>query len=170
MKLLMGYGVTQGFRGSKEHVFLQVNNIIHGVFEDEHEFAGYQYYGVDGILDKTTILSTNNAYVRDSTKDHMRLPVQDDDPFSSCLAGSTKRFLCKLSPGQIRIYCKVVPKNLRTIGGNQDYFYGNCPIGKEGIALLFKMGAKKWAYLIGKIFNLILFGPFLLLVYPIVKK
>ena len=112
MKLLMGVGVMQGFRGSKEHVFLQVNNIIHGVFEDEHKFAGYEFYGVDRILDKTTMLSTNNAYVRDSTKDHMRLPVQDDDLFSSCLAGSTKRFLDKLSPGQIRMYCKVVQQKL----------------------------------------------------------
>lgn len=103
MKHLMGYSVMQGFWGNKEYVFLQVNNIINGVFKDKHEFTRQEFYGVDGILDKATTLSTNNTYVREITKDHMRLPVQDDDPSSSCLVGSTKRFLDKLSLSQIRM-------------------------------------------------------------------
>ena len=135
MKIAFGCGIKFGFRGISEHTFLEISNITHGEFPSHHPFSGYEYYGIDNIQDKQCRLSVNQDHVRD-TKDHMRIPVMDNDPCSEDFGGSIKRYLNKLAPGQTRFYCKVIPDNLRQVDlsdGTTQVFYGNCPIGKEYI-------------------------------------
>ena len=144
MKILFGTGTDLGLRGNGEHTFLEVSNITHGQFAQGHPFEGYDYYGIDGILDKKHKLGVHTDYVR-STKNFMRVPKTDDDPTSNCLAGSIERYLKKLAPGQTRMYCKVIPEDKRhkdESTGRTEVFYGNSPIGKNGISKLFKDGAK----------------------------
>ena len=144
MKILFGTGTELGLRGNGEHTFLEVSNITHGEFAKGHPFEGCEYYGVDGIVDKKHKLGVHTDYVR-NTKNFMRVPKTDDDPTSNCLAGSIKRFLKKLAPGQTRLYCKVVPKekgHFDESTGRVEVFYANSPIGKNGITKLFKEGAK----------------------------
>ena len=143
MKLLFGCGIMFGFRGSDEHTNLEVRNITRGDFASGHPYAGYEYYGIEGLTDKTLKLTSFNSHVRDNT-DYMRLPVMDDDPTSSDLPGSFKRFLTKLAPGQIRIYCKVLPPSLRSKDGpyENQFFYPNNPLGRNTINQLFKDGAR----------------------------
>ena len=143
MKIAFGCEAQFGFCGVSEHTFLEASHITHGEFPSHHPFAGYKYYGVDGIQDKQIKLSVHTDHVRD-TKNHMRTPVMDDDPCSGDFGGSLKRYLTKLAPGQTRFYCKVIPENLRQVDpsdGTTQVFYGNCPIGKEYIKKLFKDGA-----------------------------
>ena len=99
MKIAFGCGCKFGFRGNDEHTNLQVCNIDCGTFEANHPFAGYEYFGIDHLVDKTVKLSVNTDYVRD-TKNHMRIPVMNDDPTSDDFGGSIKRYLDKLAPGQ----------------------------------------------------------------------
>ena len=40
MKILFGCGIYYGFRGSNEHIFLEIANITHGTFSSKHPFAG----------------------------------------------------------------------------------------------------------------------------------
>lgn len=142
MKILYGCGINFGLRGNDEHTSLEVRHIVHGYFDLSHPCAGYEYYGLDGLTDKTHKLDVNNDHVRENS-DYMRLPVLDDNPWSSCLAGSIKRFLTKLAPGQTRIYCKVVPKELRENSGPYQgkYFYPNNPLGRNTVLKVFKSGA-----------------------------
>ena len=74
----------------------------------------------------------------------MRIPVMDNDPTSDNFGGSLKRYMAKLAPGQIRFYCKIISEKLRQVDqsdGSTQLFYGNCPMGKEYIKILFKDGA-----------------------------
>ena len=59
----------------------------------------------------------------------------DDNPSSSYLAESIKRFLTKLAPGQSRIYYKVVPKELRENSGpyQGQFFYPSNPLGRNTV-------------------------------------
>ena len=54
-----------GLRGATEHSALEVKHIAHGILEQGHEYAGYKWYGYDGLIDKSHQLSTNNGHVRD---------------------------------------------------------------------------------------------------------
>ena len=141
MKLLFGCGVKFGLRGSGEHTYLEVRNITHGFFPKNHPFSGYKYYGVSDLQDKTHKLSVNTDYVRD-TCNNMRVPVMNDDRTSDDLGGSIGRYLVKMAPGQIRIYCKFRPLLSQTLDestGKRQFFYGEKPIGKNGITKLFKV-------------------------------
>jgi len=97
---------------------------------------------LDGLTDKTHKLNVHNDHVRENSE-YMRLPVLNDDPRSDCLAGSIKRFLQKMAPGQTRIYCKVVPSELRDNSGpyQGQIFYPNNPLGRNTVLSLFKEGA-----------------------------
>jgi len=144
MKLLYGCGCKFGLRGNEEHTLLEVRNITRGHFSTQHPWAGSEYYGLEGLTDKTHKLDVHNDHVRENS-DYMRLPVLNDDPWSDCLAGSIKRFLQKLTAGQTRIYCKVVPLELRMDSESSyfgQYFYPNNPLGKNTVLKLFKSGAK----------------------------
>ena len=144
-KILFGCGTKFGLRGNDEHTLLEVRNIIRGDFSIQHPWAGTEYYGLDGLTDKTHKLDVFNDHVRENSE-YMRLPVLNDDPWSNCVAGSIKRFLPKLAPGQTRIYCKVVPKELRLDIKSSyfgQFFYPNNLLGKNTVLKLFKSGAEK---------------------------
>ena len=130
MKLLFGCGIHFGFRGSKEHVFLETSNMTHGTFASGHPFAGCDWYGVEGLLDKTHKLSVHKDHVR-SNENFMRTPLVNEDPTSSDFGGCIKRYLEKMSPGQLWMYCKVIPAGQRSVNadGVTSLFYANCPSG-----------------------------------------
>ena len=138
IKLLFLMGIKFGLRGSTEPTKLEVRNITHGPFSPGHVFDGHLFYGLDGLIDKTHKLSTNVDYIRE-TKNAIRVPYMNDDPFSDDLGGCIKRYLEKLAPGQMRLYCKVGDVDEST--GKQNLFYANCPLGKNVISKLFKRGA-----------------------------
>ena len=142
MKILFGCGVYFGFRGNEEHTSLEASNITFGQFGSRHLYAGYDYFGIDGLVDKTHRLGFHKSHARD-TKDCMRVPVMDNDPKSGDLGGSIKRFLDKLAPGQIRLYCKIIPPDQRKpdSDGNVQVFYASSPLGKDTICNMFKEGA-----------------------------
>ena len=141
MKLLFGCGIHFGFRGSKEHVFLETSNMTHGTFTSGHPFAGCDWYGVEGLLDKTHKLSVHKDHVR-SNENFMRTPLVNEDPTSSDFGGCIKRYLEKMSPGQLRMYCKVIPADQRSVNANgvTSLFYANCPLGRNYVLDLFKEG------------------------------
>ena len=144
MKILFGSGIMYGLRGNMEHTYMEVSNITHGEFPVGHPYEGEVYYGFDGLLDKKHKLGVHTDYVRNS-ENSMRIPKQDNDPTSSCIAGSIERYLKKLAPGQIRLYCKVIPYENRYVDastGRTEVFYANSPLGKNAINKLFKDGAK----------------------------
>ena len=144
MKMLFGCGSVFGFRGSEEHTYLQVNNFEKGVFPRSHPFAGFIHYSVNDLQDKTHKLSIYTDHVRD-TKDCMRVPKLNDDPTSDDFGGCIERWLAKLSPGQSRMYCKLIPDDRHTVcksSGEQLFFYPQCPMGKNTINATFKEGAK----------------------------
>ena len=45
MKILFGCGAKFGFRGSQEHVFLELRHVRKGEFEEGHPMEGMEYYG-----------------------------------------------------------------------------------------------------------------------------
>ena len=89
MKILFGCGIYYGFRGSNEHVFLEIANITHMTFFSKHPFAGCDWYEVERLQDKTHKLSIHKDHIRDNA-DYMWTPLVNDDPTSSDLAGSIK--------------------------------------------------------------------------------
>ena len=92
MKLLFGCGIHFGFRGSNEHVNLETSNMTHGSFPSEHPFSGCDWYGVEGLQDKTHKLSVHKDHVRSNVY-FMRTPVVNDDPTSADVGGCIKRYL-----------------------------------------------------------------------------
>lgn len=93
-----------GFRGRKEHAYLCINQIRHGVFEAGHDFAGKMFFGVAMQFDKGNALTLNRTTCRGDTTHQLRIPVMDindqNDP-----GGSIHRYIERLSPGQLRMYC-----------------------------------------------------------------
>ena len=116
--------------------------MTHGSFPRGHPFFGCDWYGVDGLLDKTHKLSVHKDHVRDN-ENFMRTPLVNEDPTSSDFGGCIKRYLEKMSPGQIRMYCKVIPVEQRAINADGEtlLYYANCPLGRNYILDLFKEGA-----------------------------
>ena len=140
IKLKFICGIYFGLRGNEEHTFLEVRHFTHGTFPKGHRFENIEWYGLDFLLDKSHRLGTNKPYVRTIEETLMKLPVMNNDPKSSDPGGCIKRFLSKLSPGQTRIYCKVVPERQRK-HHNGNLFYPNNCLGKEKILSSFRRGA-----------------------------
>ena len=88
--MLFGMGLMFGLCGNKEHCDLHIKNISYGIFPKGHPFVGYEYYGIDGLVDKTHKIDVHTDYVRD-TQDIMRTPVMNDDPTSDDLGGCIGR-------------------------------------------------------------------------------
>ena len=78
---------------------LEVSNITHREFPDDHLFHGHEYYDIDKLQHKTLTLSVHQDYARD-TKNHMMIPVMNDNPRSNNFGGSIKIFLRKMALGQ----------------------------------------------------------------------
>ena len=142
LKLLVVNGAMFGLRGLSEHTFLEVKHIDHGTIEPGHEFAGFKYYGYNGLTDKSHKLSTTNSYVRQSK--HLRLPVlNESDPNDA--AACLKRYLQKLGPGQLRLFCKPATSSQKrhytTIGWPDAEMSSQQPLGRNTIARMHKEAA-----------------------------
>ena len=147
MKMLFGFGTFTAFHGFKEHHALCVPNITHSTylmnFEDQ-ELAGLKYIGVStiGNSDKTHRVSVHNNYTRDTTN-VFRFPITNEP---SNFGASIVRFLKKLEPGTVKMYCKVaLPTHLkvmRQMGYPDVRYYKNRQLGKQKITELFKAGAR----------------------------
>ena len=111
-----------------------------GTFPTGHKWAGCQWFGIDFLIDKSNKLSIHKPYVRSIDDTMMKVPVMGNDPKATDPGGCIKIFLAKLSRGQDRLYCKVVPPRYRKRGEDR-LFYGHQPIGKDSIKTLFKKGA-----------------------------
>ena len=90
MKILFGCGAKFGFRGSKEHVFLELRHVRKGQFEAGHFMEGMTYYGFGGFEDKTHKLSLHNVYLPNDD-DLMRCSLVRNNPDN--LAASIERYL-----------------------------------------------------------------------------
>ena len=113
--------------------------MTHGSFPSTHPFSGCDWYGAEGLQDKTHKLSVHKDHVRDS-ENFMRTPCVNNDPTSSDFGGCIKRYFGNLSPAQTRIYCKVIPTEMWTVnsGGDCPIFYSSMPLGENMISDLFK--------------------------------
>ena len=147
MKLMFGFGIYAAFRGIREHQYLSPSHVKLCSFPLNHplpDLAGTEYIAVTCLPDeKTNKLSVNNSYVRD-TSDLLKIPVDHNDPknFGACVI----RFLGKLAPGQVRMYCKVADAAHRAKLAAQGFpnaqFCANQHLGEKSIRQLFKEGAK----------------------------
>ena len=102
IKLAWAMGTQLGLRGG-EYATLEVRQLTHDVFEEGHPCAGMKWFGLSGIQDKTMVLSSSNDYVR-CDEEFMRSPVIPGD--GKCLGGIIERYLPKIAPGQVRLFCR----------------------------------------------------------------
>ena len=145
MKILFGCGAEFGFRGSAEHVFLELHHIQRGTFPPGHPWEGHEYVGFGGFSHKTKKLSVHNSYLDDNDEEFMQIPLVMDDP--SNLAASILRMTKKFSRGQTRFYCKVMTekqkrKYVEDGGDPRHEFQANVHLGKSKIKQLFDEGAE----------------------------
>ena len=135
-KVMVAFGILFGLRGSSEQVNLEVKDIGHGWYAQDHEsFAGLEWYGLKGKTDKKHKLDKNNCFVRDD--DEMcRYPVlpKGCDPKYDA-GGSIKRFVAKLvkDEGKNRLYRRISVDGKRFV---------NCPLGKDKVRNKFKQAFK----------------------------
>ena len=135
-KVMVAFGILFGLRGSSEQVNLEVKDIGHGWYAQDHEsFAGLEWYGLNGKTDKKHKLDKNNCFVRDD--DEMcRYPVlpKGCDPKYDA-GGSIKRFVAKLvkDEGKDRLYRRISVDGKRFV---------NCPLGKDKVRNKFKQAFK----------------------------
>ena len=107
MKILFGCGCLFGFRGNSEHTNFKINSIERDTFEAHHKFAGYEFFKITGMYDKTHPISVNNPHPR-GTSVIMRIPILNDGMHTSDLGGSIDRYLAKLAPGQFNFYTQAM--------------------------------------------------------------
>jgi integrase len=131
---MVGCGIYFGFRGVQEHCQLRVQDITIGVFGPDDPYPNRKYVGIGFLVnEKKHKVSTHESYERD-TSNIMRIPVLDiNDP--NDFAGCIIRYLKKLEPGQVRMYCYLDPKKEP---GAKYPFHKNKQIGKNPINSMFK--------------------------------
>jgi hypothetical protein len=146
MKLMFGFGMICMLRGN-EHAGLLVAQIVFGNYPRTFEYpalAGHPYVALDNLIDKTCKLTVHNNYAR-RTSDFLRIPINEEDP--ACLGASVKRYMTKVAPGQVRLYCRVasaeyIQSNYRRHGNMTAMFYPNLPLGTNKVKELLAAGAK----------------------------
>ena len=127
-KLAILLGLQTGLRGL-EHCKIEVNNIEKDEFDKKHPLASMTYYSLVNMDHKTNKVSTTNPYLDDGNP--LKMPVYSNDKWDLCCGGCLERYLDKLHPGQLRLFCKVARKKNR--------FYNSLiPLGKTGLPNLIK--------------------------------
>ena len=144
-KVMTVMGCYMGFRGRKEHTYLEVKHIIEGEFEPSSTFAGYPYIGVNCMPDKSKKVTSTNDIARD-TACTMRLPIIDigdmNDP-----GGTFKRYTGTFHPLQRRrFYCKESSIKMKRIHCLEGYpnarMSFNQPLGENTVAKMIKHAGK----------------------------
>ena len=98
--LMVVWGAFGGFRGNKEHTYLERHHIISGVFPSNHPRSGQSFWTIQNMEDKTNKLTTTNTTLTRKEANQPKIPVD------SIPGQIISKYLEKLSPGQTRIYCK----------------------------------------------------------------
>ena len=145
MKLLFGCGFYAAFRGSSEHTYFCKDQVTFGTYPVNYEndlLAGKPYVAIDNFAnDKTKTITCTNSYSRD-TSDVLRFPVEIEN--MACFGGTIARYYKKLSPGQVRMYCRVASREYRKKMGIEGFpdaaFYPQRHLGRNSIADLFREG------------------------------
>ncbi len=147
MKVMFGCGLYAAFRGSAEHTYFSRSQVKRGIYPSNFEnpnLAGHRYIAIDNMpRDKTSKITVNNSYARDMSN-LMRFPIVENDPDN--FGGALDRLFEKLSPGQVRMYCKpataVFKLGLVEKGYPNAEFYPETVLGEKKIATLFQKGAE----------------------------
>ena len=103
-KVMVAFGIFFGLRGSSKQVNLEVSDIGHGWYAQNHEsFAGLEWYGLNRKTNKKHKLDKNNClFVRDDDgMCHYPILPKDCDPKYDA-GGSIKRFVAKLVEGKAK--------------------------------------------------------------------
>ena len=121
IKILFACGLQGGFRGNSKHANLEIHYITRGSYPPGHPLESKGWYAITNFMDKTHKLSFHNLHLRDD-RELFRSPVLEDNP--DTLGGIIHGLLPKLTPNQIRIYCKPMSKEQReryiTAAGDQN--------------------------------------------------
>ena len=147
MKVLFGCGLYAAFRGSAEHTYFSRTQVKFGTYPPNFEnpnLARKRYVAIDNMpKDKTSTLGVNNSYARE-LGNTMRFPIIDGD--MNNFGGSLERLIEKMSPGQVRIYCRPAGRDrlleMRNAGFKNAMFYAASQIGEKMILQMFKDGAE----------------------------
>lgn len=103
-KLWVLIGLATGTRGQEQHM-LEVRHIVKDVCGPEHPKAGMMFYAIVGLNHKRGKLSTTNVWA--DSDDGMKMLLYCMKKNGLCAAGCLDRYLDKLAPGQLRLYCRV---------------------------------------------------------------
>ena len=145
MKVMIIFGIVFGFRGRGEHTYLLVCQIVICMIQERsHEYYGHQCIMVKDIEDKSNTLSSRCVFKR--TGNGMRYPVIDiNDPNDRIAA--IIRYLKKVSPLQLRFYCKEASNKQRELMTRNGYPLAEMspsqPYGENTIGAILKEGCKK---------------------------
>jgi hypothetical protein len=145
MKIMYGCGVFCMFRG-REHANFLVSQVKFGHYPRTFEhavLAGHPYVSISNLTDKTHILTVNNSYAR-GTSEVLRFPINKNNP--SDFGGALQRYMKKLSPGQLRMYCRLasdqfIAATYRRHGNSSSIFHPNLPLGINKVKELICQGA-----------------------------
>ena len=137
-------GLFLAFRGLKEHAYVLVSQVIEGIFEKGHALEGKPWIGFDNMSDKSHQLSMTNTMMR-KTNNLMRIPVEIDNINSP--GGMLKRYLMKVSPDQIRLYCREASPGMKRAFRANDYPAAQMshkqPHGENAIGKMIKEAGKR---------------------------
>jgi hypothetical protein len=107
MKLIFGFRINCMLCGNK-HATLLVAQVIFGSYPCTFEYpalAGHPYAALDNLIDKICKVTVHNNYAR-CPLEFLRIPINETDP--ACLGVSVKRYMKKIAPDQVCLYCCVV--------------------------------------------------------------
>ena len=90
--LMVVWGAFGGFRGNKEHTYLERHHIISGVFPSNHPRSGQSFWTIQNMEDKTNKLTTTNTTLTRKEVNQPKIPVD------SIPGQIISKYLEKLSP------------------------------------------------------------------------
>ena len=103
-KLWCLIALATGTRGMEQHL-LEVQHIERDVCPPGHPKEGMVFYCLVGLDHKRGKLSTTSVYADDD--DSMKMLRYCNRKDGLCAASCLERYLVKLAPGQLRLYCRV---------------------------------------------------------------
>jgi hypothetical protein len=107
------------------------------------KLAGHPYVAMSNLLDKTHTLTVNNSYAR-GTSEVLHFPINEND--SSNFGGVLQCSMNKLSPGQVRMCCRLASDQFLAAtywrhGNSSSIFHPNLPLGINKVKELICQGA-----------------------------
>jgi hypothetical protein len=129
-----------------EHANFLVSQVKFGHYPHTFEhaaLAGHPYVAMSNLLDKTHTLTVNNSYAR-GTSEVLHFPINEND--SSNFGGVLQCSMNKLSPGQVRMCCRLASDQFLAAtywrhGNSSSIFHPNLPLGINKVKELICQGA-----------------------------